>query len=325
MSALFQRSQTNEIVTVVVERSLEIRDVPFTYETRSPSSLYVDTTPFAVISHLYTGLSTNWLYSATLQLALNASQPKWSRDGWSFVPLDTQGLATGRISDQPRASLFDPMINITVQSPAIRARLDCTPYGELENHTKWLTHTDATNSSIWDQSTIPKNISDAYQLGRDNGRYGSMVGSKFFNTTFLTHLSTIQCCSNGTDNAAGQVALGYWSLDMEENAYGVGPLDISIKWVYGDGMSGHRKSGDYKSFKRLLFTDVPAISAIRCTPVMETSEANVTVRGDTGEVQSFTILSVAGKYDHAWSDAFVVRDKDPRIDQYSELVNSKTR
>lgn len=297
MSALFQRNQSNQLASVVVERKLELRDVPFIYEAMP----LLGSLPMTIIKNLYRQLSTNWLYSATLQLAFDAHQPPWSRDGWSFVPLDTQSLAAGRITQQSRTSLFQPMVNVTIQTPAIRARLDCTPSKGLENHTGWLSPRDITNSSIWSPDSIPKGLTEAYELGID-----SIFGPELFRTSFLTYPAVIQCCSNGTDHSERGVALGYWSLDTIIDSFAPKPLDISVKWVHGYGMSGFRNV-QYPGYTHLLFTEVPAMAAIRCTPIIEASEASVTVNGDSGEVQSFAILREPVKYEQAWSEVFLQR------------------
>lgn len=291
MSALFQHGQRNELTSVEVDRNPEIRDIPSLFAVHLESD--IDNSFEIVISSLFTQLPTNWLYSSTLQSALNARQPFWSRDGWSFVPLEIQNLAADRISQQVRTSLFQPTVNITLKTPAIRARLICNPYEGLENHTEWLTYVNTTNPSIWNQSTILQDVNRAYSLG-----------AHFFNTSFLARPGDISCCSNGTDDATGSVALGYWSLDSDVDDSATGPLTISIKWVYGHGTFQTETPED----PRLLFSAVPAIAAIRCIPEIEVSDANVTVNGVTGEVQSFAILSKSIKNDGAWKEAFVERD-----------------
>lgn len=320
MSALFQRNQGSQLASVAVDRRLELRDVPFVYETAQQISTHGNPLGMTVVKNLYTHLSTNWLYSATLQLTHNARQPRWSRDGWSFVPFETQDLANAHISEKIRTSVFQPTANITVPTIATRARLDCTPYEGLENRTTWLTHVDLTDPQSWNQSTIPKHLTDGYFLGQHSD---GISRSSLFNTSFLPNIVIIQCCSNGTDYPPRNLALGYWSLDYTAADH----LDISTKWVLGKGMSGIQGIYDV-GYSRLIFTQVPEIAAIRCKPIIETVEASVTVDSDSGGVQSFQILSEPRICQQAWSDQFAQRERYPSAENYGEgyfTVNSTTR
>ncbi|KAL1615624.1 hypothetical protein SLS54_008891 [Diplodia seriata] len=155
----------------------------------------------------------------------------------------------------------------------------------------------------------------AYELGADAA---TGTGASFFNTTFFANPSKVECCSNETGSAGGNLAFGYWSPDKGVDYDPYRHLNISMKWIYGHGISGCQKVEDDRSStisgpqnNSLLFTDVPAIAALRCTPIIETAEANVTVNGKTGEVQSFNILTKPEIDTAAWSDAFLLRDVAP--------------
>ncbi|OJD31470.1 uncharacterized protein BKCO1_4800063 [Diplodia corticola] len=312
MSALFQRSQAIQTTASILERDLEIRDIPLVYKMFSQQAWNSDLTPISVLANIYTHLTTNWLYSATLQLTLGARQPPWSRDGWSFVPLVTDHLAGFSATTGSGASFFQPVVNVTVQTPAIRARLECNQYGGLDNYSSWLTQWDMTNSSVWNQSTIPKDIVTGYELGAGADK------TAFFNTSFFTNPSKVQCYSNETGYPSGNLAFGYWSSDDGVEADPYDHMNISIKWIYGHGVAGCRMNDEEPSYaygmptrNRLIFTDVPAIAAVCCAPIIETAEAKVRVNSGTGEVQFFSILSEPKVNNEAWSDEDKYWDVNP--------------
>lgn len=314
---------------MAMERSLEIRNVPLVFETQKQmSATGGDPVSASVISNLYTHLSTNWLYTATIQLTLNGSQPSWSRDGWSFVPMDTTSLANTRPIQHIGNTSFIPATNVTVSTPAIRGRIDCSPYENLNsNISAWLTTRDLTNSSVWNVTSNPKGVSTGYELGTNPNQDYS---TEFLDTTFFSNPARIVCCTNSTEDPTEGSAIGYWSSSNEQPFWEYeGPINISTKWIYGDAVSGfHRVEGLNERLSsdadHFIFRNVPEITALRCIPIIETADADVTVERETGNVQSFSIAGEPKAVDDVWSEAFVLHKQsiDP-AKQY--LVNSTTR
>ena len=357
MSALFQRESGNFLQTTNAGRALELRTVPYLYEiTTSNSPDWGDQGAAQVLENLYSNMNTNWMYSATIQLSLNGSQPPWSQDGWSFVPIDVSSITNastiqnaGNAPDEPgqSASTLNPA-NISVQTPAIRGRVECSPYDGLNNLSNWITTYDLTNSSVWNVSVNPKDLKTGYELGARNqfGNTGATTALSMIyltdsvwngyesyaslNTSIFANPSQITCCGNSSSSkdSAGAAAVGYWSSNDPNNfpfsgAYSW-PVNFTSKWIYGSMRSDYYRVND--SFtNHLIFTEVPGIQAINCKPIIEIAEANVTVDQTTRQVQSFEILEEPTLSANAWTDVFAGHNRSsdlPALNETESLSDS---
>lgn len=318
MSALFESEQGSISQTHIVERQLELRQIPLLYNTTAGPSVHAGPSHQAqVLENLFGNLSTNWLYSATIQIALNGSQPAWSLDGWSFVPIDVNGIsnslaAQGR-NELTEKGLLPVATNITVSTPGIRGRIECTPYDNLNNISAWLTEWDLTNSTVWNVSSNPKDMDTGYELraGRTTFR------NNFLDTSFLGNPSRPRCCVNETasDPAQAPAAIGYWSpFDAAEFPFpsSIWPRNFTTKWIYGDLRDGYNMSTKYRgsgssstSPEHMLYMDKPSIQALRCKPIIESAAAKVTVGQSNGKVQSFDILEEPIIIDTPWTDGLL--------------------
>lgn len=242
------------------------------------------------------------MYTATIQLALNGTEPSWSRDGWSFVPIDLSITESGSPIQKVGSASFNPSKNVSVSTPAIRARLECTAYPDLANTSDWLTTLDLSNHSIWNASTRPQDVMTGYQLGT-GGQYGTGF---FVDTNVLGTATYLACCANGTTQPTqGRSAVGYWS---KTDPFAVGyevqwQNKITVKWIYGDLLSGLRYVNSTDNVT--LFTEVPAAQALHCTPAIEKATADVTVDQRTGRVQSFKIIDEPKSALEAWKDLYI--------------------
>ncbi|KAL1632413.1 hypothetical protein SLS56_003655 [Neofusicoccum ribis] len=245
------------------------------------------------------------MYTATIQLALNGTEPSWSRDGWSFVPIDLS-VAESRNAIQKVGSVsFTPSKNVSLLTPAIRARLECTPYPDLANTSDWLTTLDLSNHSIWNASTRPQDVKTGYQLGT-GGQYSADF---FVDTNVLGTATYLACCANGTSQPSqGRSAVGYWSkTDPFAAGYDIRWQNkITVKWIYGSLLSGFRYVNS--TYNVTLFTEVPAAQALHCRPVIETATADLTVDQRTGQVQSFRITDEPKSALEAWKDLYIGRE-----------------
>ena len=88
MSALWQRNFGITQSSTQIPRQLELRQIPFLTTGRIEPTVHGQAYQGDVLRSLYTDLQTNWLYGAAIQLVLNGTEPAWSMEGWSFVPLD---------------------------------------------------------------------------------------------------------------------------------------------------------------------------------------------------------------------------------------------
>ncbi|KAL0262330.1 hypothetical protein SLS55_003776 [Diplodia seriata] len=303
-----------------VARNLELRQIPFLYTTTSGPSIHAGPSHQAqVLENLFGNLTTNWLYSATIQIALNGSQPAWSVDGWSFVPIDMDGILdseTVRGRDELAGKgLFPMATNVTVSTPGIRGRIECTPYDNLDNFTAWLTEWDLTNSTVWNVSSNPKNADTGYELR--NRQTSSLFANNFFDTSFLGNPSRPICCANDSASGSAQApaAIGYWSpFDAKDFPFpsSIWPRNFTTKWIYGNLRDGYNMSTKYRgsgsvsdSPQHMLYMERPSIQALQCAPIIESATAEVTVDQSNGKVQSFTILDEPTAIDAPWTDGLL--------------------
>ncbi|KAL1635937.1 hypothetical protein SLS58_010043, partial [Diplodia intermedia] len=291
MSAMFQRGEAVLNNNATIERSLELRQIPWLFEVNR----YIDsdrgyTTAAGVINNLYTKLSTNWMYSAILQLALNGSQPAWSQDGWSFVPLNLSSVASNihiqDVGNGSNSGLFVPGTLVTVSTPAVRGIIDCTPYDGFGNISEALITSEVHVSSSSENITTYT---------------PSVAPSILRDTPILSHDYQIACCANITDEAQSHAAIGYWSqINQSSNPLQsqTWPVHFATKWIYGDSVTADDDMG-------LYFTEIPAVQALRCTPSIQTASADVTVDITSGRVKSFTIVDEPTDDPNVWTEAFV--------------------
>lgn len=313
MSALFERGNGNIIQPVTLHRQLELRQIPFVYKTQqsiypSRSNDYVA----PIIASLFTNISSYWMYTATIQLTLNGSEPAWSKDGWNFVPVDVSDITASRYLSNIGASKADGLdegsqTNITFDTPAIRGRIECSPHPEkaFMNMTNWLTPTDLTDHTTWSKSTIPEGINGGYLLGAswDTRGFPSYIypllpGQNYTScpgcTPVFANPTSIICCGNGsTDSRQGDAAVGYWSPNGVSSTWTPRKWDrnFTTKWFYGNAVTGIKMANDSlaKADAGLLFLEPPSISMLNCKPITETANARVTVNPSNGEIQSYNI------------------------------------
>lgn len=343
MSALFDRGTGSILQPVTLQRSLEIRDIPFVFETEQSTYPGASTDYTAVIlEDLFKNVSSYWMYTATIQLALNGSQPAWSKDGWSFVPLDLSNINSSSSlstlgASKPDDATSDPETNITFETPAIRGRIQCSkPSNQVfTNISNWLTPTDVSNYTIYNRSTIPSGFRGGYQLGNtyENRQYPSLItplsSSQNWTecpgcTTVFANPSSIACCGNGTaDSRKGNVGVGYWSPndDITDWTPRTWQRNFTAKWFHGEAITGIKANNDEVAVgtldPALLFVQPPSMALFNCEPIVETANSKVTVNPTNGEVQSFDIIGTPKTVSEPWSDNFLPHNgsiTDPRDD-----------
>lgn len=307
-----------------MNNTFEIRNIPFVFPTRQAS--YPDTSndyAGVVLSDLYTNLSAHWMYTATVQLALNGSEPAWSKDGWSFVPTDLGSIQDSGVPhnlDNSDKVLGGARTNVSFTTPALRGRVDCTRYSaqSLMNTSIWLTKHDLTNSTIWNKSTVPDGLQGGYQLGAIYAQFPSTILPMEPNyttesclncTTVFANPSAIGCCKNGSSSDWQQsVALGYWSPNLNPQIWSTNSWqrNFTAKWFTGNAVADAKMNGyEQTSFTQLLFTAPPSTVMLNCRPLVESAEADVVVNPSTGEIQSFNITSHPKELDQPFADNFL--------------------
>jgi hypothetical protein len=313
MSALFGSSNGVLISVSKLPQKLELRNIPlirqvsiyasnstwkFDYNVTSEPS--VENGPM-VIDALYTP-GTDWMYTALIQTAFKGPEPAWSQDDWSFVPVPSilQQNASTKHSNSTRGGVHS-LTSLTVQTPALRARLDCS-------NVEW-----QRNSSLWFRA---KNETDnAYKdiSGLDN--YFSLEGIVFagnFSTRLTAQADDLQCCANLTQNTLHNPAVvAYWTENWLELPYKNGYTifdtgrNFTVKWIRGPAGFAQTTTLPWDN---MYFPEPPTIQALNCMPTFESSRAEVTVEPETGVVQQYRILDTPVREDVAWSDNFQWRN-----------------
>jgi hypothetical protein len=305
MSALFDSG--NGVLTSFSEipQALELRSVPFVQQisvNRDQSTWLfnytIDEANFSdelgdmVWDNLQT-LPRDWMYTAIIHTALEGPKPIWSQDDWSFLPVsyDVEGFPSVENKSSDRRG--DRSVeSLRVQTSAIRARLECSAVD-------W-----PSNSSLW---LFPQNQGYGANItGLDNYfTLKPVVSDRNFTTWLSTQGEIPPCCANLTGNATYNSAVtAYWTENWQEvfnsfdTRYYRSSGNFTVKWIRGPGKIA-RITGKVHKF---VFPDLPAIQALNCMPMFESSRAEVTVKPKTGVVQHYRILDTPLREDVAWSD-----------------------
>jgi hypothetical protein len=312
MSALFEQEGRSISQQVSVPRNLEMRQVPLiTHVNITEDSTVTDPVIMAVNS-LYEDASTNWLYGAGIQNSYNGSQLPWTAEGWSFLPVDLSSVSndtmTGTAVSAGVAGIS--MANITIRTPAVRARLDCRAVREVANTSSWINQTRLTNQgdvypdNEWAQINTTSKVNAYKLLAR------IFVGTDS-HTTMISRTKQPMCCGNGTRTDPQRSIMGYWSpvyrptAGLREDDFPYNnmswPMEITTKWLVGTAFN---LSQGTSNDRYLFYTEIPRLQVARCEPIIETAEATVTLDKGTGNVVSHKIEDAAKTANAAWSDVF---------------------
>ncbi|KAH7117703.1 hypothetical protein B0J11DRAFT_493408 [Dendryphion nanum] len=357
-SALFERGPGNNVRPVPLNRTFELRQVPQVTEERmlpgDPMNLlnggFINTILEYFPPSVYLAYEQNWMHGALNQLTINGSHPVWSGDSWNFVPVDIskigeakemQGLKFPDANDKV-TTLFSTQ-NITVSTPAIRTRLECSRIPAIDNTSSWLQEYDLTNSRIWDVYVNPVGFDKGYKFPYQSHFNPNAAGTQPifadtpWNTSMVLDTNEALCCNDNTtakEFAVQNITVGYWSpIDTKfyPHPFKAWPVNFTIKWITGparsdvflrktnltsvNGFSEEEKAGKGV----LLFTEPPSIQALTCRPAIETAPAAVTV-DSMGRVLSYELSENPQRVQSPWSDTMIAHDlskgekptKDPR-------------
>ena len=332
-----------------LNRQLEARNIPFVFETQQ--SLYPgESNDYTadILTDLYKNISSYWMSTATIQLALNGSEPAWSKDGWSFVPIDLKNITAAKSLSTIGATKADnanrqPQTNVTLDTSAIRGRIECSPPSQqvMRNISNWLTAVDISNHTIYNASTIPSGLQGGYRLGNGYnnrntpGMITPLLPSQNWTeclgcTTVFVNPSAIKCCGNSSSNTDEEsVAIGYWSpnIDTEHITPRAWQRNFTAKWFHGDAYTGIKARNDSYSARKaedplMLFPSPPSVSMLNCMPIVEEANATITVNPTNGEVQSFSIKDKPAPVSEAWNDPFLPHNSSTTVEEMREGYTS---
>jgi hypothetical protein len=306
MSALLDSGDGVLINLSEIPQTLELRSVPIvrqrtfdtlSYDLQVTSDQSVEESGRMVQDALYTS-NTDWMYTAILQNAFRGPGPKWSQDDWSFVPVPSV-LEDHAFAKDKKSTLEGNrfLTNLTVQTSAIRARLDCSTLQWPKDSTLWL---DAQHGGGYTGHIILPSITGLDEfftpvVAVDDGN---------FTTRLTAQADLVRCCANLTLNSRYNPAvISYWTenwWDPHSDGNGTNG-NFTVKWIRGPASSVQPLQG---AGDMLYFPEPPAIQALNCMPTFESSRAVVTVEPKTGVVQQYRILDTPLREDIAWSDYF---------------------
>ncbi|KAF7510386.1 hypothetical protein GJ744_006665 [Endocarpon pusillum] len=296
---------------------------PYRGKPKCPRLAYPAEVP--VIKHVYGNLLTNWVYSATLQLTLNDLKPIWTTEGWSFIPVnltefsgvDDSTKSEGGISDQ--SPLSGPLHNITLDTPTLRARLQCSRYAEILNQSNWLIRHDLTNTSEWNPTDHPRGPKVGYELTDSNFGAGStylrLADDNYF-ATFYPRANQFTCCANQTCDGPGGAAVGYWSK-LGTRFVSTLTSNISVMWLVGyriEGLYQRTSKATGSTSSHWIWSEPPKLTGINCLPLMGSADAEVTIDPLTSIVRSHNITGKPRNFTAAWQDKYVTRKRSTGTD-----------
>ncbi|KAH7076885.1 hypothetical protein BKA63DRAFT_411342 [Paraphoma chrysanthemicola] len=255
----------------------------------------------------FNDLEADWMYTAILQTALGGPVPAWTKDDWSFVPIRKQSFVS-----VPSSNLnfphMDQAVNMTLRTPAIRARLECSAIEQIKNVSMW-----------FDRQPLSS--------GGNNSTSGNLYWPKAWImagnlTTRITAQGAFpECCANSTSDTGRTTesaisVIGHWTEnfpDIDQKFLRAGKWlassNFTIKWFRGPaGFGKMTKRLETTQRPQLRFTRPPDAQALNCMPVIETSAAEVTIDIPSGAVYDYKLLQTPKLEDVAWSDPFLYRN-----------------
>ncbi|KAI4723658.1 hypothetical protein E4T48_00056 [Aureobasidium sp. EXF-10727] len=304
ISALWTLEIKNLDRSISISRQFEMRQVPrideYTLPYHAPD--YADVQRYYVLSSIYSSSLQSWLYSATLELTQQASTPSWSKDTWSFVPIDTRNLSFNDASIKGiSAAALSQAQNMTLETLAVRARLDCRPQTYVTNTSSWVEEINFKNRTMWNVTNKPPNLDHGYIL-KGPANMGS--GSEY-----------LTCCGNQTNGTFGTAAVGYWSnldysdssINSEDETWSYDQMSMTSKWIVGRPLDMlYQPYPNTTSNPALwIWLEKPQIAAITCTTIIEKANASIEFATDTGVVYDYKILDLPVNATEAWLDKYI--------------------
>jgi hypothetical protein len=148
---------------------MEFRTVPAIFTVLSPSaglaSDIESSTSEEVLTNVFGNFHTSWLYSSVNEGVYNSTPPAWTSQNWSFAPFNLTLLQADSKNQSAlsTSALGHATINITVETPSLRSRLDCIPL-DMSNTSTWLTTLDFTDKTAWNTIKLADNDTIGYEL-----------------------------------------------------------------------------------------------------------------------------------------------------------------
>ncbi|KAJ4322891.1 hypothetical protein N0V94_002154 [Neodidymelliopsis sp. IMI 364377] len=301
MAALWTRELGVLNYNVDLREQYELRSLPHVFSDDRPVFRAATNIAYPKIAqHLYGGelFQTSWVYGSLAELAFGAQPPAWSKDGWSFPPIDLSGISKS-IPDLPKLNTagISKSLNVTMVSQGLRGRIECTI---IDNSARWIN--EITNM------TALKPYNTTMNITRPNLRSGYEFSSEVRVVNFTAY----------NDSQPSAVAIGEWlHFNYSSNDTEGDPLynsdsspNFTVLWtnssypyLYDDNRED-MYSGMFEAPPRLIFAEKPQVQALECQPVFEISKARINVNADNGQIYDLQLLEDMHPATDAWKDRF---------------------
>lgn len=290
MSALWALEVRSLNHTFILPKRLTLRDTPMIFPWSRDSRAagpYFSQPQNVILPSVYTNAVQSWLYGAVVEISQSASTPPWTKDTWSFLPLDLEDLRDAASPISKLNTWFPGETrNITFQTTAVRARLQCEPLDYPKNKTAWLEKLNFDGAD-WNSTNKPHGYSHGYTL---IGPANALEESNF------------TCCANETNGVVGDAAIGYWmNYDQSSKIY---QNHLSATWIVGRPLNGTFQPAN-QDYPLWIWPEEPRIFATNCSPIIEQAEAQVIAEVETGTILNYNIITQERNASIAWSDDFL--------------------
>lgn len=337
MAAVFERQAGAHTQPITVDRGFATRQDHLTYQHTNVTK---DADFFQDTMRTVTG---DWLYSALDQLTLQAEPPAWSRDGWSFTPIVIESLPDVSLRSKKESSsqydenseVFFSAANVSLSTSAVRARLECDRITPKD--TSWY-NMNETAILEGELSRSVKNMTGrlnvtGYVLPR------TIFDKDPYQTTIFTTPSRVFCCANETDSSANS-AVGFWSHVKPDEWWGsrsewvgfgpkVWPGNFTIKWIVGPTTTTSLTiytNSEPSYYKLMQFTEIPTMEVLTCRPVIEQTDARVTVARSSGQVLGFELLGDPQPQQDIWNMDFgAINLNNSRLERFGKNYTAEMR
>ncbi|KZM27144.1 uncharacterized protein EKO05_0004684 [Ascochyta rabiei] len=325
VAAVFERrtvihTQATQDMDIEVLHLLTTRQKPFEF------GIGLGQRPFYLSDALLGTSNTDWLYSALDEITLNTHMLPWTGDEWIFTPVNLTGwddrsesyVATqSQSGSRNEAASFTSSFNVSLTTSALRSRLECEVV--TVSSSGWLDDVQSVYPNRFDKSATGYVLPMTVSPGGD------------FAAPIFSAPRRLACCTNGTDKGK-QSVVAYWSSNSslydQQPAISVDPdeaedtrvssgwtKDFAIKWIVGSaastivpGTESNFLSNSIGTANEtvLYFPEEPQTSIMRCTPIIEQTNASITFARDTKQVLKYKLLDEPQPAIGAWDYAYDV-------------------
>jgi hypothetical protein len=265
MAALCSRELGVLDLDVSLAAQYQLRSIPHVFEDKrfiyrgGESIAYPRIAPKVYGGNQY---QTSWVYGSLSELAFGASSPAWSKDGWSFPPVDLQNISAyvpGRFKRKDGDTLAS--MNVSLIARGLRGRLECTP---IDQPSRWIIQVSNITGLIpYNRTTVDMrpNISAGFE-------YTSRVRVVNF--------------PDYSRQQPGIVNIGQWLHFDYSSSSKVGvPLynpensqNFTVLWT--NSRYPYRFEDEILNSyiglnppPRLLFSEIPQVQALNCQPIFD--------------------------------------------------------